>query len=273
MYASSEANGLYCKDTQYTPYNITRSDKFSNLLSPKRGTCLSGSSNSANFIQGRNRLFVRKSQTSNHCSFGANQRRSDIQTENFIPGVDINEEDFNVDALNRDLATPSDRNRGSCVESDVIAAKEAALVLQHHKECARKEIKVYHKRSSSEHPNARRRITDMRSTSFADNQELQFFVKTSRRDFSGIYRSQPMPYHFSDTPSPVKITSSKIHRKGRTVTDWLYGDGADAQNPYELDKEAGHPGFASNPHCMNENQPSPPPSSEQPASLPPGGVR
>lgn len=275
VYSSDQADGHYCKDDEFSPLNNwpAHSPNTTNIVSPTQGICgddASVWSNTALFekmpFTQPYVLSIEKKQTSNRCEMigmDPNNGRdvgvlnidgqwtsSDNIIENFIPGISIDSNTFHVDRLNEALERLENTNttESRCIESDVIAAKEAALVLQHHKECATERIRVYRSRQSSAGDNEE--VRDFRENEFISNQEAQFF--TGIRGITGFQNRHNL------SESPVRLKQGwcstyfdKFKRVDRTVTDWLYGDGSDANiisEPHIRD----HTGFTSNPHCMNE---------------------
>lgn len=248
IYDLNKNNGQYCLNKDYSSVNQNNSN--SNLKQPDKVGCISDSeSNEASFQLSNTKINIKKfNGRSNRCLL-TTQNGNIMRTENFIPGIDINDEDFNTEKLNEKLEALSnrDQDKDKCFEPDVVALQEASLVLENHKECIEKRVRVQ-RRERGNTLNTTQQF--WRETEFSSNKVLSLMLQ---------YRANAQygKYHFrqpSLPPRGAKIgNNAGCGRKNRTVTDWFYGDCADLSNPIASANttQSKHPGFASNPVCID----------------------
>lgn len=289
-YKSTTPEGRYCEDTTYQqPENQVEQDSlasrrgisYSNLQSPLYDACVydrrhkkrRSESNEAIFNVSYSpdlKFFIRKSSgPSNLCSFsfensseerddkGNLERHSDDANRSyFLPGIKIDDSEYDMDSINDDLKMSYSNSR--CQESDQVALYEADLIVRNHRKCAEKQVKTYTYVNESQAED----IEDWgasRHNHFGDNLVLKLLLQESD--------GNPKYYFGRDMSPPRKsrIDDSQIERLGResrTITDWFYGDGADANHPLNLEdpNQPAHPGFLSGIKQICEDPPEASPS-------------
>ena len=221
VYKSDKPDGEYCKDDRFDNPKSPPSDstvKPSNIEWPERGTCAtalfkSKSTDLTRVIGPDGGLTIDKKDGSNLCSIGVIDggrlehwgRGLPPFDDNkyFIPGIDINEDTFYINRLQRELnALVRDERTeiSKCIESDVVAAKEAALAIRHHKECVRKGVKIY----KEDHRIAERTGGDVPGVEVRHLTDQQFLYN---HRWKLLATSNALRHPFSQSPIPLKTTT------------------------------------------------------------------